>query len=274
MIQAFFPEGLDPRQLGRLIHTPLTSDSPLMLRKNLVDKDIPAIKMIDFIHQFLSDIHVSKTIKLTSKGNLNRKFIHQLYEHRIIPYTIIDEGKLKLKKEADYFPIHFAHIITKMAGLAQVQDNALSLTKKGEQNIKNKASLYQILLVTFTHKYDWAYQSYAPKDVGQMGWAYVIYLLLQYGNIERNSNFYATKYLNIFPSILHPFEKIIPDNPIDLYQSCFQDRFFKAFGSHFGLVTLRSEPSTKVSPIGNRYLVKKSSLMDKVFAVRPGVREN
>ncbi|MEM1120602.1 MAG: hypothetical protein AAGJ18_09135, partial [Bacteroidota bacterium] len=168
----FLFSGLSPQDLTYLIYNPLDGVSPLGLRLDLKSEDLPVEKMLmfRFIKQFLLDLREGQPLKLTQKGNLNRKFVHQLYDHRIITSKYVDDGKMKLLKEDDFYPIHFSHFITKMAGICKKYRNKLSLTKKGEKLLDDDAALYIALLKAYTEKFNWAYMSYDPENVAQLGW--------------------------------------------------------------------------------------------------------
>ena len=228
MFNTFF-SGLSPRDLHLLIYDPFNEASTLSLRNDLKEEDIPIKKMemFRFLIQFLLDLKESQPLKLTQKGNLNRKFVHQLYDHRIFTSEYINDGKIKLLKEEDFYPIHFVHILSKMAGLVKKYRNKLSLTKKGEKLLNKPAALYLELIKTFTSKFNWSYMTYDPENIAQLGWAYSMVQFIQYGDEERNVAFYVKKYLEIFHEMLEEFPQNVYLPPESRMKSCFQQRFFQ-----------------------------------------------
>ncbi|MBK9014558.1 MAG: hypothetical protein IPM82_11010 [Saprospiraceae bacterium] len=134
--------------------------------------------------------------------------VHQLYNHRIFTDKYIDEGTIKLLSEEDFFPIHLSHILCDMAGLVKKRLGKLSLTKSGEQTLKDDAALYQTLLKAYCEKFNWSYTTYDEEQVGQYGWATVLCQLLTFGDEERSAEDYARAYLADFPQMIQAF----PDN--------------------------------------------------------------
>ena len=221
-----------------------------------------------FFKQFLLDVKDSQPLKLTQKGNLNRKFVHQLYDHRIITSKYIDDGTTKLLREDDFYPIHFSHFIAKMAGLAKKYRNKLSLTKKGEKLLNSDVALYIELLKAYTTKFNWAYMTYCPENIAQLGWAYSTLQLIRYGHEEQPINFYIEKYLEIFHEMLEELPHNDYSTRKSRFASCFQGRFFSSFCDLFGFAEMRREGKDFRD---RQDFVKKTPLLDKVFIVKKNI---
>jgi len=256
--------GLSSQELTYLIYKPFDADSPLVLRKDLkaTDLNVDEMIMFKFIKQFLLDVKEGQPIKLTTKGNLNRKFIQQLYTHRIITSKHVDSGFVKLLREDDFYPIHFSHVIAKMAGLCRKYKNKLSLTKKGEKVIKDDALLYVELLKSFTSKFNWSYMTYDPDEVAQLGWGLSVFNFMRYGEQERKLEFYVDRYVHIFGDMLDAFDNNRPSSPYDQLKSCYHQRFFNRFCDLFGFASTRIEGEDILT---RQYFIKKTPLLDKVF---------
>ncbi len=257
--------GLNPQDLTYLIYDPFNEASPIGLREDFKNEDLSHLKMFGFVKQLLLDVSASKSIKLTVKGNLNRKFVHQLYAHRIITSKYIDDGTIKLLKEDDFYPIHFSHFITKMAGLTRKYRNKLSLTKKGEKLLGDDTAIYLTLLKTYTTKFNWSYMTYDPDDVAQLGWAYSMLNFIRYGAEERKVDFYVDKYLEIFHEMLGEFPQNVHLSPEYRLSSCFKNRFFGRFCDLFGFAEERVEGEDILK---RQFFVKKTPLVDKVFKIK------
>ena len=255
---------MDEGDLKSLIFQPLTSLSPLQLRPGLKAEDVKDVKMLQFIKQFLFDLQAVQPLKLTQKGNLPRKFVRQLYDHRIFTSKYIDEGKMKLLKEEDFGPIHLSHVLCKLGKLVSKYKGKLSLSKTGTKIFQDDAALYLALFDVFVSKFNWAYPvSFNPENVGQFGWPYSMMLFLIYGGEERPSNFYASQYLELFPEMMDEFPHNEYFSAEKRFLSCFHGRFFSKFCDFFGLVETRAEMDGHNLP--KEYFVKKSALADKVF---------
>ena len=72
--------------------------------------------------------------------------------------------------------------------------------------------------------------------IGQMGWAFSVYLLLRFGYEPRPLRFYAEKYLRAFPAMLKQIRPPVACSPIDDFVYCYESRTFHRFMEWFGLI--------------------------------------
>ncbi|MGB0929737.1 MAG: hypothetical protein ACPGVB_03115, partial [Chitinophagales bacterium] len=87
--------GLNPMKIIDLIYEPYKKDSPLQITTSLEKEAVKDLAFIRFCMQFLKDMLPSKSYKLTQKGNLIRKVLHQLYNSRIYTDEYVDDGTRK-----------------------------------------------------------------------------------------------------------------------------------------------------------------------------------
>lgn len=257
------PEGISHVDINFFTHFTFSAGSPIALEQQLPTEQLLDVPFFKFYVRFLQDLQAAQPLKLTQKGNLNRKFVHQLYDHRILPSKYIDDGTLKLQKEEDWAPPHYSHILAKMGGIIKKYKGKLSLTKKGEKLLKDIPNLYKNLLDIYTNKFNWAYISYNPESVGQYGWAFLLFLLLKHGTEEQPTRFYTMKYRMAFPQLMNAFEHNDYYSMEDRFMDCVESRFFNSFCNFFGLATIRKEKKTE--GYGFNYFVQKTPLADKIF---------
>lgn len=263
--QPDFPLKFDYHTLAAIVAEPFTDTSPLKLRPDLTSADVAEVPMFRLFRQFLYELQAVQPLKLTTKGNLPRSMVRQLYNHRIIASEYIDKGTVKLLSEEDFFPIHLSHLLCDLAGLVKKRVGKLSLTKLGEQAIKDDVKLYHTLLKAYCEKFNWSYMTYDEENIVQYGWATVVCQLLTFGDEERNADDYARAYLADFPQMLAAFPNNEYFPPEWRFLSCFHLRFFNRLCGFFGLATERAEKDE--SAISSNYFVKKTALADKVFEV-------
>lgn len=168
--------GLNLYQITDLIFYPLEKNCVLQLAKTLDSEAVKDIHFIKFCKVLLQDIKAQQPMKLTTKGNFPRKFVHQMYNHRIYPSSWIDEGRVKLLKEADFGVLHHAHILLKMAGIIKKYSNKISLTQKGEKIMEDSGKLYLEIIKAYVQKFNWSYMSYLEDKIAQYGWAFIMYV--------------------------------------------------------------------------------------------------
>lgn len=258
---------LNPNEMHQLIYEPLGKDSLLTFNSKMSHESIKDLILIRFHKQVLTDIQAAKAIKLTAKGNFPRKFVHQLYNHKIYTSPHIDDGTIKLLREDDFTPIHLAHVWLKMAGLIRKYNNKISVTKKGEKALLNENQIYHHVLKMFLTKFAWNYLSYCEDKVGQLGWGYLMYLLVKFGDEEREMSFYLEHYLEYFSELVYEMPNT-PNYPqIERFESNFKHIFFHRFCATFGLVELRSVKGEK-DILEQELWIKKTPLCDHVFQIK------
>lgn len=101
------------------------------------------------------------TVKLTDRGNLNRKFVEMLMDRTQWPGNEVADTRLvcKVFNEHDFVPAAYLHALSRLAGLARAANGMLRLTAKGRKLIpEDQAGKLQALLfrVAFT-EYNLAY---------------------------------------------------------------------------------------------------------------------
>ena len=100
--------------------------------------------------------------------------------------------------------------------------------------------------------------------MGQLGWAYSVYLLARFGADVHPVSFYAGHYQQAFPSALVDFANTTYASPAEQLASCYEVRTFERGLNWFGLVAV-SPPTLGITrPEG---LVSVSPLLRQVFQV-------
>lgn len=228
--------GLSIYEIGNILIHPLKEKCPIKIQEYITDETLNQIPFFRLCEEYLKLLNQEQEIKLTPLGSLPKKVVVELYEHKIITHSEIELGISKLSKEDDSTSIVTVKHICNMAGLTKKRDNKISLTKKGEKLLKNRAKLFKLILKTFSIKFNWAFHdSYTKESIAQHGHLYTIYLLLKYGDQEkrRKESFYAAKYLISFPSEIDAFNLPI-EEAYFMFARCFITRTFKRFTDWFG----------------------------------------
>jgi hypothetical protein len=142
----------------------------------------------------------------------------------------------------------------------------LTLTKTWRDKLlkKSRQDIFIQTFSTFAQKFNWGYfDLYSSQATGTVGFAYSLFLLSKYGDIERHVSFYSEKYLKAFPSLIDLFK----DDPwvTDInrsFNSCYSIRTFDRFLDYFNLITIKSD--------GRQYddskkFIKKSPIFDEII---------
>lgn len=161
----------------------------------------------------------------------------ELYDYKFLLDEHIESGLIKLWKEQDCISIQAARYTCEIAKVVKKVKGKLSLTKNGENYLQtnNRSSLFKLLFLTFTEKFNWSFNDGFPEEpVAQYGYLFSIYLLLEYGHSEKKADFYADKYLTISHNFLPLFSESYTSVEKQFYD-CYQIRTFENLQIGLGL---------------------------------------
>ena len=261
--------GLSPEQMHNLLYYPLESErSPVSLRENLSGETIDAIPFFRLVEEFIRIVKREKFIKLTPKGALPRKILHELYGLGFLKEKLIENGYVKLMRESDSVVLTTLPIVARLSGLITKKFGRFTLTNRGQKFVEGnrREELFRLVFETFTDKFNWDYNDGHPvSGVGQFGWGYTIFLLLKYGDSDRTVGFYADKYMNAFPTLLDRFHVGILGPARKQCTSCYALRCFERFLKWFGFVQFEGEDDFLQR---EKSLVKSTDILAKVFALK------
>lgn len=271
-LRQLFRDSLNPMELTKLIFSPLEEGCILQLNPTLNDEDVKDVLFLRFCKTLLDEV-LKEPVKLTQKGNLPRKVVHQMYDYRYYTSSYIDEGRGKLLKETDFYQLHLAHVLLKMGGVVRKYRNKLSVTKKGAKIKAQDNQLFTVLLNTYVNKLNWSYMSYYEDKIAQYGWGFIMYLFLKYGDKERPVSFYEKLYLEVLPEMFQEVPQNNPYvNPKERFSSNFEGKFFGRFCNLFKLVDFNKEKNERgfFKTVG----LKKTPLLDKTFMIKKAIPRN
>jgi hypothetical protein len=217
--------------------------SPLQFNKNLDDNTLDQIPLFRIAEEYLKIIQRDKQIKLTPLGALPKKVMVELYDKRILLDEHIESGLVKLWREQDCISIANARFTTQLAGLVRKANGKLALTKKGVKLLlpENRITLFKLFFQTFTEKLMWGSNDlYPDKTVGQLGWAFSVFMLTKFGDQANSTDFYSEKYLKAFPNFI-TFFKPSYSTPERQCAHCYSTRTFDRFLLWFGFVTVEKK---------------------------------
>ncbi len=258
--------GLSPVQMQRLLHHTYSADSPVRIRQQLSSDTMDQVGLFRVVENLLQVVNREKEVKLTATGALPPRIVKELYGKGFLKDYAIEKGVTKLMKEADCTFIIASRLLLEIGGVLKKRKNILSLTKKGNQflEITNRLEFFMHFIQTYTQRFRWAFFDYFTElPVGQMGWAFTVFLLLKYGNVERETCFYSEKYKTAYPFLFNDMMEDPEVSDESYFESCYSHRSFSDFLSWFSLVELRNVSSGDYFA-QKRYVIP-SDLFDKIF---------
>lgn len=235
--------GLTPNEVNYLLYHTFGDRSPIQFSNDLDDNTLNQIPLFCIAEEYLKIIQRDKQIKLTPLGALPRKVIVELYDKRILLDEYIESGITKLWREQDCISIANTRFTAELAGLVRKANGKLILTKKGVKLLQNenRIPLFKLFFQTFTEKLMWGSNDlYHDKTVGQLGWAFSMYMLKRFGNQALTTDFYAEKYIKAFPNFITFFKQAY-STPERQCAHCYSTRTFDRFLLWFGFVTVKRQ---------------------------------
>ena len=229
-------EGININELILLIQDPWNEESPLQLIKGS-NKDYENIPILNQVKLFASILENKNEVTLTKKGFLPTSIVKDLYFNGYLQNRLIDDGLIKVYKEADCEQIYFTRLICQLNGIIKKSKNKISLTTKGRDLIKSDHKLFEELFKTVTQKFNLSFfDGYECELTGQYGIIVTIYLINKYGQISHTPNFYAKKYIKLIPGIYDNFPQPNYSTKLEVFTDCYASRTFTRSLNYFGLL--------------------------------------
>ncbi|MCL5266969.1 MAG: hypothetical protein M1469_02560 [Bacteroidetes bacterium] len=261
--------GLSPDQMHHLLYYPLESErSPVYLQENLSGETFDAIPLFRLVEEFIKTVGREGFIKLTPKGALPRKILHELYGFGFLKEEFIEKGYVKLMRESDSVVLTTLPIVARLSGLITKKFGRFALTNRGRKSLEGnrREEMFRLVFETFTDKFNWDYNDRHPvSGVGQFGWAYTIFLLLKFGDSDRTIGFYADKYTTAFPTLWDRFQDGIWGTARDQCTSCYALRAFERFLKWFGFIQFKDDDDFLHR---EKSVVRRTDVLENVFALK------
>lgn len=261
---------LSPAQMHQLLYQPLGPASVVQLRADVPNDVLDQVPFLRLTEAFLRVLQRETPLRLTPLGALPRKYLRELYAHGFIREEGLETGLFTLSREIDSLAITTLHQITRLAGLARLVRGQLLLTKKGGQLLDpaHRQALWALALDTFTNRFLWAsHDGYPSQTVGQIGWAYSVYLLARFGEQPHPVSFYAEHYQRAFPFVLAEFTHPAYRTPLEQLTHCYGVRTFERGLNWFGLLRPEPQPAVLHQPYQP---LSASPLLAQLFDVEKG----
>ncbi len=257
-------EGYSPNEMRSILYDTFGDNSPIQLVK-LQEADYRKIPILNQIKYLLQIIEDKGELKLTARGFLPTKIVADIYNQNFIRDKMIDSGISKLYKETDSMSISLTRILPMLSGIVKKRNNKLSLTKKGQKEIKNNHRLLKSIFTTFGSRFNWAYfDGFGDNNIGQLGFGFSLILISKYGSKKRIDSFYSKKYFSAFPRLIDRIEPSRFSPPESRAINCYSLRTFERFLDYFGLIEIYSEGKWE-----EKKFITKTELFDKLIKIRP-----
>lgn len=188
--------GLSPEDMHNIMYNPFRDQCVVQLNK--LDKNqyelVPLIRQALFLLNTLNE----KDLKLTKLGWLPLKIVADAY--RIgQPEWIIEELKQKRINEYEVGAVWMARIILELLGWIKTRKGVLSLTVKGRKAFSNiDAAANEILRFSLVGVGLHTFDAVEDDRISNLGIAYSVWLLNQFGSEWHFGSFYQEHYQKAF----------------------------------------------------------------------------
>lgn len=260
-------QGLTPNQMDALIKQPFGKFSPIRFKEGFGGAVLDNSPYFRLTEEFLKIIGRDGKLKLTATNSIPPKVIGELYSSRFIkdPLEAWRGNKQLRERESEVFTT--LNITTRFLPFVKRQKGEFVFTKAGTSWLETmqRDVLLKELLKTFTEKFNWAYNDGFPEPhTGQIGWAYTIFLLLQYGATKRPVKFYSDLYFKAFPQLIknYPIEDFW--TPESACQTAFTTRAVDRFIEWFGFAEVSDFDFDINKKHGN---IQRTEILTSVFEI-------
>jgi len=261
-------EGYSPTDMDYILYDPLSKESPLRM-KSLPEGSFQKIPIFNLIQYFLNKLAKEGEVKLTKKGNLPVKWVVDLHEQGFRTDYVVEIFDKEIRKEDDSRSIQLTKILVELAGWVRKRKGKMSLSKLGDRERKNPSRLLKKIWEIYTLEFNWGYfDRYALDIIGRLGFLFSLILVSRYGDIMRDTGFYAEKYYDALPLMM--------DDMVDIYgeyyginnaYSCYEFRTFDHFMMDFGLISLKRPKRMTEDTLK----IKKTPFFDEWIKILPSL---
>jgi len=256
--------GLSPDRMHSLLYE--TFDAPWFVWSNRSPyiEGSPIIRMLKPLVAELSE----SPIKLTPKGNLPLKVVHQMAAQAGVEEGPISRHRGSVRSEEDVNPVHITRILAELSGFFNRQKGKLSLKKKWQQSLDKTGwgPLYGQLLHSLFKELNWAYVAGMDDARGiQTTAPFLLWLLHRHGQQWRPSGFYEEAQLRAFPVLLNEVAPTPYSTAEDDVKQLIALRPLQLF-DWLGLIERRSLRRIPEPPFGMQFDVKATPLLEELIS--------
>lgn len=260
-------EGYSPAEMNYIIYNLFEKNCPVQIADFPVDicDSVPLFRQVKLL---LTILDKEGNIKLTQTGNLPVRLVKELYDVGVQD-RYVKSGIVKLRIEKDSAYVQIVRIIAQIMRVVKKRNNKLSLTQIGKNLFKDdKALLRELLSAALIHYNPAYFDRYPYEHIGTLGMGFNLILLNKYGKTDRKIYFYAERYFNAFPKLLHNVEKGYRSE-LEIAAGCYDIRVIERLFIILGLVIRNGK---LLMSNANESTIHRTELFEKLFKIAPPKR--
>ncbi len=260
-------DNLSPIDMYQLLYRLFEEECSVQFTKTIEVKKLNEIPFYKLFREYLNRIYDKGELKLTARGNLPRNLCKELYGLGLIKEEYIESGIIKLNREGDSIVLQNLKVIGDLSGITKKRNNKLSLTRTGKKLFEpgQEYNLFKKVFETNAIKFNLGYHdAYNDEFQVQGVIGYTFYLLLRYGQEQREMDFYVNKNLEAFPQLLEVFREDW-STPRIQFKACYNTRIFERFLNFYGFTETEKE-HVRLS-IDKKIKIKVNDVFREVFKI-------
>lgn len=231
--------GLSANDMQRLLYTPFKNGEFLTIEDSSLGNfaKVPLILEGLYLLQAIESSPGHK-IKLTQKGNLPRKLVHDFWSQ----FCQSDLYTWKPTGEEDLFECAMCRSVLEGAGLLRKVKGEMHITKAGKAALAEgpSAKLYRLLFDVTINKWNWGYANrFEDIPLIQMAGLFSLFALKKIPPDEPfDANKVSKLFLRAFPAATQDVRHVF-ETPEESVSICFEIQFLKRFGIPMGIITAK-----------------------------------
>jgi hypothetical protein len=231
--------GLSANEMHTLLYEPFSKDCVVQLNPAISESALQQSPFYMLTRALIDIIKQDGSVKLTSKGFINKKTLVQLYELKFFTDEFIEEGISKIYSEEKWIIMHCVRLSATMSGLFRKYKGQLVFTSKGRKFLEtgSPSEIFRVVFLSYARNFNWGFNDLHPEmNILQQLIGFSVYLLGKFGNVFKPASFYMEKILKAYPHLPETIRQLEGEVEPRQVASCFRLRFFERFMLWFGLV--------------------------------------
>ena len=260
-------DGFTPEDMYQIIYYPFSENSKIKIYNDCDFEILKQCPIFNIVIDLLSIMYKKQGIKLTPKGNIQRKVMHELYRKKHITDELAEAGFKSIRTEQDWAALSTIKIVLKFAGIVRQYKGKLLIVNSWKEKFETLkySDIFFHFLKVFATEFNWEYNDgFEDEEIGQVGFLYLLYLVNRYGQDFKDLHFYTEKYFKAFPTLAFAGKAYNADNRYSDSERAILVRFFERFAEWFGFVEIAQNPEQNY--FDREIKIKKTKFLCKILA--------
>ncbi len=262
-------ENYSPSEMHNMLYNSFQDGSVVRLKDNIPEHVLDKIPILTVFRYFLLLIKEAGKIKLTIAGYIPPAIV-KLVHQQPLAARINSMGLSESipTREVDSIILLLFRNICKINKLTRISKNVLSLTKRGNELLKDKHQLLQEIIRLYAAGTAYSFQGFNQgAEIALFGIEFHLILLNKYSDEGNPVSFYIAKMFEAFPNLAKDIpEDDIFNNTVEVYTLNYQIHVLHRFYDAFGFIEERNNFSWIMQ---DKLKLSKSVIFNDIIEITP-----